>query len=165
MTIYSFNFSTHLSESLGISFDAKSELSDQSINQLPVDCSTLKGYKMPAEFGLAISEACKGRVANNKGKPNPKQRDRLLQNNPMKNPEIAAKVSRSKKGISSPFKITSTFEWTCSWCSKNHLSYDNYDNKNKKRLKVFCDKSCAASYSNSNRYRISHPPAAEHASS
>jgi hypothetical protein len=73
MTIYSFNFSTLLSETLGISFEKVPELSDQNINLMPDDCGKLKGYKMPIEFGIAISEACKGRTANNKGKPNPAQ--------------------------------------------------------------------------------------------
>jgi hypothetical protein len=164
MVIYSFNFSTLLSETLGISFEKVPELSDQNINLMPDDCGKLKGYKMPIEFGIAISEACKGRTANNKGKPNPAQKERFLKNNPMKNPEIAAKVSSSKKGKPSPFKTTKTFTWSCSWCEKGHISLDNHDNKSKKRPKVFCNKSCAASYSNTYRY-MSHPPAAEQANS
>ena len=118
--------------------------------------------RMPQSGKEKLRQKALGRPSPTKGIPNPEQKERFLKNNPMKNPEIAAKVSSSKKGKPSPLKTTKTFTWSCSWCDKSHISLDNHDYRNKKRPKVFCNKSCAASYSNTYRY-ISHPPADEQA--
>jgi hypothetical protein len=117
--------------------------------------------KHTSKTKIKISKKHKGRVAHNKGVPNPAQRERMLQDNPMKNPKIAAKVAAKLVGKPSPFKTQKTFNWTCSWCKTEHTSLDNSDNRSKKQDKVFCNKSCAASYSNTHRYANSHPPAAE----
>ncbi len=165
MTIYTYRFSKSLAEALNIDFLEVSELSDQNLSE--IDHSQFISVPAPhsEETRQAISQSRMGISPSNKGVPNPAQKERFLKNNPMKDPAVAAKVAASKKGKPSPFKITRTFCWSCAWCRKEHTALDNKSNKRKKRQKVFCDKSCAASFSNSNRYIISQPPAAEQASS
>ena len=125
MSIYTYRFSLSLSEVLGINHINIPELSDQIINQSTIESGELKGYKMPPEFGMAISEACKGRPAHNKGQPNPKQRERFLKHNPMKNAESVAKMINSKKG--KPMKKT-----TCPHCNKtggvSRMTQYHFDN-------------------------------------
>jgi hypothetical protein len=105
-------------------------------------------------------EGRSGSTPYNKGIPNPQQRERFLTNNPMKNPEIAKKVAEKNRGVEPSNKILTTFTWHCKQCGKEHIDRDTANNR---KAAHFCNKSCAASYSNSRRY-ISHPPAAEHAS-
>jgi hypothetical protein len=107
-------------------------------------------------------EGVSGRPAHNKGKPNPQQKERWLTNNPMKNPSISKKVAeknRGRKGIGTPGiepynKIHSTFTWYCKQCGKEHIDRDTVK---KRKAANFCNKSCAASYSNVRRY-ISQEP-------
>ena len=166
MVIYSFNFSTLLSDFLGISFEEVPELSDQNINLMPDDYGKLKGYKMPIEFGIAISEACKGRTANNKGKPNPAQRERFITNNPMFNIESREKMRLSKIGKRSHNYIQDTRTFSCDTCSKENVVRNVKCGKTRR----FCDRSCQATFTNTNRRgfklsQISQPPAAEQANS
>lgn len=84
---------------------------------------------------------------HNKGKPNPKQKELFLTNNPMKNPEIAQKVRSANLGKEANNKIKATYIKTCKNCNKEEIKFDTVHN----RLNVFCGKSCAASWSNRNR--------------
>lgn len=119
------------------------------------------GLVLSEESKRKISESTKGRTAHNKGKPNPSQKEKMLQNNPMKNPEIAKKVSEKLKnrftwnkdlqtGIEPHNKIKDTFIWHCKQCGKEHIDRDTVKNR---KAANFCNKSCAASYSNSRRYK------------
>ena len=76
-----------------------------------------------------------------------KQSKNMIENNPMKNPEIASKVSTSNKGRVAHNKITKTYDWNCLSCNKLHTSLDTAHTRNKK----FCDRSCQAKYTNKNR--------------
>lgn len=76
--------------------------------------------------------------------------DRMKKNNPMKNPEIAKKVADKNRGKPSKNKILKIFTWYCEWCGKEHIDRDTVKNRKHAR---FCGKSCAASYSNTHRYR------------
>lgn len=106
----------------------------------------------------AAKAKMKGRTPHNKGKKNPTQSLRFLLNNPMKNPDVARKVSEKLKGISTANrqrglpsthnKITSTFEFVCLHCKKTKILY----NTKKNRENLFCNKSCAASYRNQMRW-------------
>ena len=95
-----------------------------------------------------IRQKALGRPSSNKGIPNPGARERMKKNNPMKNPEIAAKVSAYLKGRISPCKITQKFTWNCKWCQKMH---EDFDTVKKRKYANFCNKSCAASFSNVKR--------------
>lgn len=81
-------------------------VTDQQLRTIPKDA--VQDYvfiptpKQRIEINKSISEACKGRVAWNKGVPNPTAKERMLTNNPMKNPEIAKKVSEANKGNKTP---------------------------------------------------------------
>lgn len=108
------------------------------------------GLILSEESKRKISESTKGRIAHNKGKSNPAQKERLLFNNPMKNPEIAKKVADKNRGKPSKNKILQTFTWHCEWCGKEHIDRDTAKNRKHAR---FCGKSCAASCSNTHRYR------------
>jgi len=104
-----------------------------------------------------IRQKALGRPAPNKGISNPQQRERFLTNNPMKDPEIAKKVSEKLKGRYNkgtpglePYnKILSTFTWHCKHCGKEHTERDTANNR---KAAHFCNKSCAASYRNKVRW-------------
>jgi hypothetical protein len=95
-----------------------------------------------------IRQKALGRPAPNKGIPNPKASEMMLKNNPMKKPEVAAKCSASLKGKPSPHKIIKKFTWNCKWCQKTH---EDFDTIKKRKAANFCNKSCAASFSNTKR--------------
>ena len=120
-----------------------------------------KGGTLSPETRKKISDATKGRTAHNKGKSNPEQKERFLSNNPMKNPEISKKVADKLKGrytlnkdlqtqIEPYNKIKETFIWHCKQCGKEHIDRDTVKNR---KAANFCNKSCAASYSNSRRWK------------
>ena len=94
-----------------------------------------------------IRQAALGRPSPMKGKPNKSASKRMLENNPMKNPIIAKKVADKNRGKSSGNKIHNTFINECEWCKKGK----EMRNTAKNRTKRFCNKSCAASYSNTHR--------------
>lgn len=105
-----------------------------------------------------IRQKALGRKAWNKGIPNPEQRKKMLENNPMKRLDVAKKCGETKRGLSSPNKgkklniipynkITDLVTLTCEECGKQRDVINKVHNH-----KRFCDKSCAASYSNKRRY-------------
>lgn len=93
-----------------------------------------------------ISEAVTGRKAHNKGKPNLVAKERMLTNNPMKNPEVAKRVAkvRAENGWVPHNKITETFIHKCVECGREEEQIAHKNNMSKR----FCGKSCAASFSN-----------------
>ena len=120
MTIYTYHFSRSLAESLGISFTETPELSDQMIDIHQPDDRFANyatrgggaagsknghyGCKHSEETKQILREKRLGKEPSNKGVPNPEQSERWKKNNPMKNPEIAAKVASKLKGRPSPFR-------------------------------------------------------------
>ena len=169
---FTYTYSIAISNALGLEHIESEDLSDQYFDtfKLPENYKTYGGgasgpknghygCKHTDEAKRLISESRLGKPAYNKNKPNPEQSVRMKQKNPMKDPEIAKKVGLSKRGKEASNKIKTTMKYHCKWCGKSHTVIAK-----KKNIKSFCGKSCAASYSNTYRY-ISHPPAAEQASS
>lgn len=169
---YTYTYSSAISKALGIEHVEHVELSDQYLDSIKRSdnyrtygggASGPKnghyGCKHSEKTKKLLSELKKGKAPPNKGKPNPIQSERWKKDNPMYNLETREKMRQSKLGKESPHKIKETAEYTCKWCGKSHTVIAK-----KKNIKLFCSKSCAASYSNTYRY-ISHPPAAEQASS
>jgi len=98
------------------------------------------------KMSVAMSEMRKGKSSWIAGKENPTAKERMLKNNPMKKPEIAAKVAKKLTGRSPPNKITTQKVWFCEECEKQHICFDTVHNN-----KRFCNKSCAASWNNKHR--------------
>ena len=73
-------------------------------------------------------------------------RRRMIKNNPMKDPKVAAKCGRSKKGICVK-RITDFYEWKCLTCGEKHRTRNIEHNRERK----FCDRSCQAIFTNKNR--------------
>lgn len=151
-----YNISRNLCKILNTEFDPTYFPSDQELLK-PLDKSEMKrkhlivtGWKHSEETKKILREKKLGKPAHNKGKPNPEQSHRMLSNNPMHNPEVRIKSSLSRKGKPAHNKIHSTFEFKCQQCNKTEIRRDTAHNKTK-----FCSKSCAASYSNLNRHRLS----------
>lgn len=92
-----------------------------------------------------------GKPPHNKGKSNPIARERMLKNNPMKDPIIAAKAALSKTGISRPI-ITDFYKWICLTCGISHETRNIVHNRGKK----FCNRSCQATFTNKNRKGIKY---------
>lgn len=120
MTIYTYRISHSLSESLGISFTENPEISDQLISSYQSDDSFANyatrggggagsknghyGCKHTEETKQVLREKRLGKSPSNKGISDPACAERMRKNNPMKNPEIAAKVAKKLKGRPSPFR-------------------------------------------------------------
>lgn len=117
MTIYTFQFSKSLAESLGISFTETPELSDQMLaggelfdNYVPYGGGGAGaknghyGCKHSEETKQILREKRLGKSPSNKGVSDPACSERMKKNNPMKNPEIAAKVASKLRGRPSPFR-------------------------------------------------------------
>lgn len=169
MTIYTYQFSRSLAESLGISFTEIPELSDQMIDLHQSDDHFTNyatrgggaagsknghyGCKHTEETKQVLREKRLGKPPSNKGIPNPGQSERFKKKNPMFNSKSREKMRQSKIGKESPHKIKHTIKFDCKWCGKSHTVIAK-----KKNVKSFCNKSCAASYSNTYRY-ISQPDA------
>ena len=115
---------------------------------VPSGLLSVAGRKMKEETKEKISKRHKGRVAHNKGHSAPYARERMLKDNPMKNPEIAKKVSNKLKGREGHSLIKETFVWVCQECNETAERRATASNRNKR----FCNKSCAASFSNKRRY-------------
>lgn len=185
-----YNFSKPLSEALNTPFFP---ISDQEIKEsfLLQEHEIVPGTLHP-DICKAISEACKGRPAHNKGKPNPIAREYMLSNNPMKNPVIIIKQIETrrknhswvdhegmfKKGHKPNNYVDEIRTFSCETCGTQHTVRNIRDNKTRR----FCNRSCQATFSNRNRRlsdetkrkisetklkknQISQPEAAEHASS
>jgi hypothetical protein len=175
MTIYTYQISRSISESLGISFTEIPELSDQMIDSHQSDDHFANyatrgggaagsknghyGCKHTEETKQVLREMRLGKAPSNKGIPNPECSERMKKNNPMFNMDARERMRQSKIGKEPSNKIKHTIEFDCKWCGKSHTVIAR-----KKNVKSFCNKSCASSYSNTYRY-ISQPPAAEQASS
>lgn len=146
-----YNFSRSVSEALKLSFDINTAISDQELRKSleSIEHQTIPAPHSP-ETRKAISEACMGRIPSNKGIPNPAARERMIKNNPMHNLYSVRKMSSTKTGKEASNKIKTTFEWNCKWCNETHINYDTVKNR---KAANFCGKSCAASYSNTHRYR------------
>ena len=146
-----YNFSRSISDTLNISFDIESDISDQEFQKI-FETSDHQNISAPhsPETRKAISDACMGRIPWNKNRPDPATRERMIKNNPMFNVYSVHKMSQSKIGREPSNRIKTTFDWNCKLCKKTHT---NYDTSNNKKAANFCNKSCAASYSNTHRYR------------
>ena len=96
--------------------------------------------KMRDVICKSISQACKGRTAWNKGKPNPEQSKRMKENNP--NKAGMYNKNKFKKGHT-PWNKKPTVKKPCYVCGTEFTV-----TKNKK---LTCGKSCAATYSNHKR--------------
>lgn len=89
-----------------------------------------------------ISIATTGRQAWNIGVPNAAARQRMVSNNPMRRPEVAAKKSASSKGQVAWNKRTETL--ICEHCkTQKILTGHQIGPVGGKRRKRFCGKSCA----------------------
>lgn len=146
-----YKFSRSVANALNITFNPNLDVSDQEL-QKTLEISEHSSVPAPqsSETRKAISEACMGRIPPNKGIPNPVARERMIKNNPMFNIYSVRKMAQSKMGKEPSNKIKSTFDWDCKWCNKSHTDCDTVK---KRKAANFCGKSCAASYSNTHRYR------------
>ena len=165
---FTYTYSIAISNVLGLEHIESKELSDQYFDtfKLPENYKTYGGGASGPKNGhygckhtekakKLISESKLGKPAHNKGKPNPEQSERWKNNNPMNNLESREKMRQSKIGKESHNKIKTITEYSCKWCGKSHTVIAT-----KKNIKSFCNKSCAASYSNTNR-QISQLPATQ----
>lgn len=155
-----YNISRNLCKILNTEFDPKHLPSDQELMKHPDESEIIRkplvvtGWKHTEETKQILRELKLGKPAHNKGKPNPKQSERMRSNNPMHNPSVKQKSSLSRKGLPAQNKITRTFQFQCQQCGSKEIRRDTAHNKQK-----FCSKSCAATYSNLNRNRhSSHTP-------
>lgn len=122
---------------------------NQQTNCPMLDKNPMKGRIHSAQTRAKISEATQGRIPWNKGKRGlqPANTERMKNNNPMSDPETAAKVASKLRGKPSRFKIVDTCVWKCEECGHSETRINT-----KKRMNYrFCDKSCAASFSNKAR--------------
>lgn len=143
-----YKFSRSISETLNISFYS---ISDQELKDA-VETANHQNVPSPhsLEIRKAISEACMGRIPWNKGIPNPAACERMSKNNPMFNKDSVRKMSKLKIGKEPSNKVKTFFDWNCKWCNEIHTDFDTVK---KRKAANFCNKSCAASYSNTHRYR------------
>ena len=77
----------------------------------------------------------------NKGLPNPKQKQRFISNNPMKNPKIVEKQRKTIFG-NRPYY----FIWICKYCGKTEEKINTVKHNDKS----FCNRSCSTTYMNLN---------------
>lgn len=103
------------------------------------------GSPLCEETKKKISIATTGRVAHNKGVPNLIAKARMLSNNPMKNPEIAKRVSEARIGKPAHNR-KDPVPVVCELC-KNKFYV-----KRKFIKRRFCGKSCAAIFVNNRRW-------------
>lgn len=128
-------------------------ISDQELNHIPEnEIFTTKpiivtGWKHSEETKKIISLKKLGTTPHNKGKLDPICKQRMISNNPMKDPNVAAKVAATKKGKIAHNKILKTFTFICQLCGKSEERRDTVHI----RFNKFCSKSCAASHYNSTK--------------
>lgn len=120
--------------------------------------------KHSEETKRKISESNKGKIGWNKGIPNPKQSDRMKENNPNKGRNFKERHHHFKKGRV-PHNLTPLYSFACKQCNAQVVQRIS----NKKNRSLFCDKSCAVKYRNINnhwtRNQRSQLPPAEQANS
>jgi hypothetical protein len=164
MTIYTYYFSRTLSNTLGISHIDTPEISDQNINIKPTDCCSVPA-PVSEETRRAISQSRMGQPAPNKGIPNPKQSLRWKTNNPMFNDDARERMRQSKIGKRPSNYVDAYRTFSCDTCGKVNTVRNVKGGKTRR----FCDRSCQATFTNTNRRGFksysSQPPAAEHANS
>ena len=176
MTIYTYRFSRSLAESLGIPFTEIPELSDQMIDLHQPDdyfanyatrgggaAGSKNGHygcKHTEETKQVLREKRLGKSPSNKGIPNPECSERMKKNNPMKNPEIAAKVIETRRKNNSWYKgnqfqlghkphnyIDEMRTFCCDACGKENTVRNVKGGKTRR----FCNRSCQATFTNTNR--------------
>lgn len=116
--------------------------------------------RMPESGKEKLRKKALGRVAPNKGTSNPKQKEKMLHNNPMKNPEIAAKAIETRRKNNSwhkgnqfqlghkPYNYVDEMRiFFCETCGKKHSVRNVKENKTRR----FCDRSCQATFTNKKR--------------
>lgn len=94
--------------------------------------------ELKKQVSKAISEATKGRIPWNKGKPNPAQSKRWKENNPNK----GGKGGKPFKKGNIPHNKRPFYKKSCYVCGEEFET--NYN-------KLACSRSCAATYSNHKR--------------
>jgi len=120
---------------------------NQQENGPVVTKNPMQGIIHSKETRSKISNSHKGKIPWNKGKKCPQLSKHMIENNPMKNPKTAEKVGKKLKGRKSHNKITKTVEWVCEYCGIVETRIKTIKKTNYR----FCNKSCAASYSNKKR--------------
>lgn len=165
-----YNIQKSICDHFNLSFSIIEELSDQHLSTVEEGDSNYRTYGGGASgikngmYGKRHTEDTKqkmrlkatGRIPFNKGKPNDIAKKRMLENNPMKNPEIAKKVSNSLKESykhrKHPLYIEETRTFNCLSCGKEHT----VKNFRKNKTRRFCDRSCQATFTNKNRRGIKY---------
>lgn len=122
------------------------------------------GYHLDKITCDKIRQKAIGRIAWNKGLSNEKARQRMLTNNPMKNPLISAKVANKNKGKTSPLKgkiaksnplyINEYFTFSCIECGtvvKKRTTAENI------KYQLFCSRSCQAKQRNKKEWIVIFP--------
>ena len=154
--MYTYNFSKRLCEILNTEFDPTQLPSDQELSIIPDNSELIRkslvvtGWKHTEETKQILREQKLGKPAHNKGKPNPKQSEKMRNNNPMHDPETRIRSGLSRKGIPAHNKIKLTFDFQCQHCGNIQVRRATAHNKTR-----FCSKSCAVTYSNLNRNKKS----------
>lgn len=116
--------------------------------------------RMPESGREKLRQKALGRPAPNKGIPDPACAERMRKNNPMKNPEIAAKVIETRRKNNSWYKgnqfqlghkphnyIDEMRSFTCETCGKENTVRNVKGGKTRR----FCNRSCQATFTNTNR--------------
>lgn len=164
MTIYTYNISRNLCAALGIEHQDDPQLSDQTLSIKPTDCCSVPS-PLSEETKLAISRSRIGQPAPNKGIPNPKQSLRWKKNNPMFNDDARERMIQSKIGKRPSNYVDEYRTFSCVTCNKTNTVRNVRDGKTRR----FCNRSCQATFTNTNRRGFksysSQPPAAEQANS
>lgn len=141
-----------ISEALGLPHEGPDVVEqqfevDDKIALLYLGADAWRGQHHTQETKKILSEKKIGKEPWNKGLPNDIAKDLMTRRNPMKRPEIADKVRKANIGREPHNKIKAIYNWNCEQCGKDHQDLDNVHN----RLKRFCNKSCAATYTNLHR--------------
>lgn len=119
------------------------------------------GFKHSNKTKKIMSQKAMGRPAPNKGMSNPSQREKMLRDNPMKNPEIVDKAVETRRKNNSWVNHDGCFQqghkphnyvdeirtFACETCGKVHSVRNVKDNKTRR----FCNRSCQATFTNKNR--------------
>ena len=116
--------------------------------------------RMPEAGKEKLRQKALGRPAPNRGIPNPKNSERMKKNNPMHNPEIAAKSIETRRKNHSWFKagvrktghkphnyVDEMRTFCCDTCDKENIVRNVKGGKTRR----FCNRSCQATFTNTNR--------------
>lgn len=173
MSIYTFHITKSICELLDIDYPDTPELSDQNLccTSLPISIpyggggrgekNGHYGCKHSNETKEKIRQARLGKSPANKGIPNPTQREKMLRDNPMKNPDIVAKAIETrkknnswiphsgcfKKGIKPHNYVDEMKIFYCDTCGNRNIVRNVKGGKTRR----FCNRSCQATFTNTNR--------------